>query len=145
EVLVLRRTNLLDDDRAFTARVVHDHADRLLDGALDDVHADLLVFGELDALQRNLRAHERDAAARDDALFDRRARRVQRVFHAGLLLLHLALGRRADVDHGHAARELRLPLLELLLVVVARRLVDRDFDLLDAALDLVLVTGAVDQ
>src|SRR6185437_8663921 len=45
----------------------------------------------------------------------------------------------------HTARELRLALLELLLVVVARRLLDRDFDFLDAALDLVLVAGAVDQ
>src|SRR5215204_5897863 len=37
EVLVLRATDLLDDDRAFTARVLHDHAERLLDGATHDV------------------------------------------------------------------------------------------------------------
>ncbi len=36
------------------------------------------------------RADERHAAARDDALFDGRAGRVERVLDAGLLLLHLA-------------------------------------------------------
>ncbi len=83
-------THLLDDDRAFAARVLHDHADRLLDRATDDVDADLLVgVLELEVLERLLRADERDAAAGDDALFDRRARRVQRVLDASLLLLHL--------------------------------------------------------
>jgi hypothetical protein len=64
------------------------------------------------------RAQKRDAAAGKNALFDRRARRVQRVFDASLLLLHLDLGRRADFDDGDAARELREALLELLTVVV---------------------------
>jgi hypothetical protein len=73
-----------------------------------------------------LRADERDAAARDDALFDGGAGRVQRVLDAGLLLLHLGFGGGADVDHGHAAGELRLALLELLLVVVRRGLLDGD-------------------
>ena len=56
----------------------------------------------------------------DDALFDRRAGRVQRVLDAGLLLLHLGLGRGADLDDRDAAGELRQALLELLPVVVAR-------------------------
>jgi len=43
EVLVLRRAHLLHDDGAFTARIVHDHADGFLDGAAHDVDADLLV------------------------------------------------------------------------------------------------------
>ena len=95
-------------------------------------------------LSARLRADERDAAAGDDALLDGRARRVQRVLDAGLLLLHLGFGRGADVDHRHAAGELRQTLLQLLLVVVRRGLLDRDADLLDAALDLVLLAGAVD-
>ena len=86
--------------------------------------AELLLVGDLEAVERGLRAKERDAAAGDDALFDGRARRVQRVLDAGLLLLHLGLGRRADLDDGDAAGELREPLLELLAVVVARRVLD---------------------
>ena len=106
-------------------------------GATDDVDADLLVgIVELEALERALRANERDTAARDDALFDGGTRRVQRVFDAGLLLLHLGFGRGADVDHGDAAGELRQTLLELLLVVVRRASCRSRPDLLDAALDL---------
>ena len=73
-----------------------------------------------------------------DALFDRGAGRVQRVLDPGLLLLHLGLGRGADVDHRHAAGELRQPLLELLLVVVATWSSRSRPDLVDAALDVVL-------
>jgi hypothetical protein len=40
------------------------------------------------------------------------------VLDAGLLLLHLGLGGRADLDRRDAAGELRQPLLELLAVVV---------------------------
>ena len=79
-----------------------------------------------------------DAAAGDDAFLDRRARRVQRVLDAGLLLLQLDLGGRADLDDGHAAGQLGQALLELLAVVVAGGLVDLDLDLADAALDVVL-------
>src|SRR5262249_40430840 len=145
ERVVLRAANLLDDDRAFTTRVLHDHADRFLDRAADDVDADLLVgFAELEGLERALRANERHAAARDDAFLGRGAGRVKRVLDTGLLLLHLGFGRRADVDHRDTAGELRQTLLELFLVVVARAGVDRDTDLLDATLDLVVRPGAVD-
>ena len=88
-------------------------------------------------LSARWRAEQRHAAARDDALFDGRAGRVQRVLDAGLLLLHLGLGGRADLDHGDAAGQLGQPLLELLLVVVGRassRSATRIS--LDAALDL---------
>src|SRR5687768_7353206 len=125
ELVVLRRTNLLDHDRAFSAGVVRDHAHRLLERATDDVDADLLiVLLELQALERTLRANERDAAARHDAFLDRGTRGVQRVLDASLLLLHLALGGRADVDDRNTAGQLRLALLELLLVVIGGRLVD---------------------
>src|SRR5439155_840677 len=78
------------------------------------------------AFARLLGADERHAAAGDDAFLDRRAGRMQRVFHAGLLLLHLDFGRGTDLDHCHAAGELRHALLQLLLVVVAGRFVDLD-------------------
>ena len=81
-------------------------------------------------------AQQRDAAARDDALLDRGLGRVHRVLDAGLLLLHLGLGRRPDLDQRHAAHQLGEPLLQLLAVVVGRRLLDLGAQLLDAALDV---------
>ena len=104
----------------------------------------LLVLGHLELLERLEAADERDAAAGDDALFDRRAGRVERVLDAGLLLLHLGLGGRADLDDRDAADELGEALLELLAVVVGGGVLDLRADLLDAALDLGLLAGAVD-
>jgi hypothetical protein len=52
------------------------------------------------------RPQQRDAAARDDAFFDRRLGRVHRIFDACLLLLHLGVGGRTDLDDRHAADEL---------------------------------------
>ena len=89
-------------------------------------------------------AQVRDAAARHDALLDRRTGRVQRVLDAGLLLLHLGLGRRTDVDHRDTARELGQTLLQLLAIVVGGRVVDLALDLTDAALDVGRLAGALD-
>ena len=94
------------------------------------LHAEALLVVDLELLERRLRADERHAAAGDDALFDGRAGRVERVLDAGLLLLHLGLGRRADLDHRDAADELRQALLELLAVVVAGGVLDLRADLL---------------
>ena len=110
-----------------------------------DVDAGLdvgIVVGEL--ADRLLGAQQRDAAARDDAFFHRRAGGVERVLDAVLLLLHLDLGRAADADHRDAARELGEPLLQLLLVVVGGGLLDLRLDLGDAGLDVLLLAGAVD-
>ena len=96
----------------------------------------LLVTVDLDLLEGREAADQRDAAARDDPLFHRRAGGVEGVLDAGLLLLHLGLGRRADVDHGDAAGQLRETLLQLLLVVVRGRLLDLPLDQLDAGLDV---------
>src|SRR5690606_29204884 len=143
-VVALAFTHLVHDDRALFAGVLDDLAERLFDGAPDDVHADLLLGVDLQLLERLLRAQERHAAAGDDALFDRSAGRVQRIFDARLLLLHLGLGGRADLDHRHAADQLGQPLLQLLAVVVAGGVLDLRADLLLAGLDLVLLAGAVD-
>src|ERR1019366_562719 len=96
------------------------------------------------ALESELAAEQRDAAAGDHAFFDGRAGRVQCVLDAGLLLLHLGLGRSADLDDRDAADELREALLQLLAIVVARRRLDLLADLFDAALDGRLVARAVD-
>src|SRR5262249_14392352 len=143
--VVLGATDLLDDDGAFGARVLDDHADRLFDRAADDLDADLLVgLTQLERLEHPLRADERHAAAGDDPLFHRGASRVQRVLDAGLLLLHLGFGRGADVDHGDTTSELREALLELLLVVIRGALVDRRANLVDAALNLLVLARTID-
>jgi hypothetical protein len=61
-----------------------------------------------------------------------------------LLLLHLRLGGRADLHDGDAAGELGEALLELLAIEVRVGGLDLGLDLVDAALDGVGVTGAVD-
>ena len=81
------------------------------------------------------RAQQRDAAARDDALFDGRLGGVHGVLDARLLLLHLGLGRRTDLDDRDAAHQLGQPLLQLLAVVVGGRVLDLRANLLHAALD----------
>src|SRR5262249_2115527 len=69
---------------------------------------------------------------------------MQSVLHAGLLLLHFGFGGRADLNHRHAARELRKALLELLAIVVAGSLFDLAAELLNAALDRLLLPAAID-
>ena len=101
-------------------------------------------LSDFSLLDRLLGAEQRDAAARNDAFLDRRAGGVEGVVDAVLLLLHLDLGRAADADHRDAAGELGQPLLQLLLVVVRGGLLDLRLDLVDAALDLLLLAGAVD-
>src|SRR5690606_38566028 len=86
--------DLRQHDRGVLAGVRDDLAQRLLDRARQDADAEglilVLAFHLLDGL---LRTDQRDAAARDHAFLDRGTGRVQRVFDAGLLLLHLDLGR----------------------------------------------------
>src|SRR5579859_6624867 len=69
---------------------------------------------------------------------------MQCILDAGLLLLQLDLGRRANLDDGYAATELGQALLQLLFVVVAGGLVDLNLDLRDAALDVVRLAAALD-
>src|SRR5439155_969539 len=88
---------------------------------------------------------ERAAATRHDAFFDRGTGRVERILDTRLLLLHLDLGRRADPDDRDAADQLCEPLLELLAVVVRGGVLDLRPDLLDAALDVGLLAGPVDE
>ena len=91
------------------------------DGALDDVDADLFVaVFELQRFDGRQAAEQRHATARNDAFFDRRAGRVQRVFDASFLFLHLGFGRGADVDDGDAAGELGQAFLQFFAVVIAR-------------------------
>jgi hypothetical protein len=95
-------------------------------------------------LEDLLGPQQRDAAARHDAFLDRGAGGVQRVIDAILALLHLGLGGTADPDDRNAAGELGQPLLQLLAVVVGRGVLDLGLDLVDAALDALLLAGTVD-
>ena len=67
-----------------------------------------------------------------------------RVLDAVLLLLELDLGGGADLEDGDAAGQLGQALLELLAVVVGVGVLDLVLDLLDAALDVVVGAGALD-
>src|SRR5262249_62334456 len=60
------------------------------------------------------------------------------------LLLHSSLGRGPAPNPPPAAAQLPQPLLQLLAVVVAGRLLDLGADLLDAALDVGLLAGPID-
>src|SRR5207245_3322020 len=113
---------------------------RLLERAADDLHAGFLVVigapapaaaPALDLVEGLPAPHERDTAARHDALLDRGAGGVQRVLDPGLLLLPLGLGGRAAIDHREADRQLREPLLPFHLLVIRRALFDRPAPLAD--------------
>ena len=93
----------------------------------------------LTLVKRGDRVDQRHAAARDDAFLDRGAGCAQRILDAVLLLLELGLGGGADFDDRNAAGELGQPLLQLLAIVVGGRGLDLGADLLDAALDRLLV------
>src|SRR5207342_922206 len=137
--------DVVQHHRRLFAAVGDDLAQRGFHRAQRDDDAVVLVF--VDAAQRGQvgqRADQRDAAARDHAFFNGRTGSVQGVFDAGLLFLHLDLGRSTDLDHGHAAGELGNALLQLLLVVVRRGLFDLRLDLLDAGLDALGLASAVD-
>src|SRR5262245_55758174 len=135
---------LLDHHRAFLTGVGCDPAQRILERAPHDGDAEALLVVDLELVECRLCAQQRDAAAGHDALLDGGAGGVHGVFHARLLLLHLHLGGRPHLDHGDATDQLRQPLLQLLTVVVRGGLLDLRADLLDAALDVGLLAGAVD-
>ena len=133
--LALALADPVQHDRGVFTGVGDDLTQRLLDRAGQDLDArGLVLVGPRELLDGLERTHQRHAAARNHAFFDRRTGRVQSVLDARLLLLHLDLGRRTDLDHGDAAGELGNALLQLLLVVVGGRFLDLLADALDAAL-----------
>src|SRR5205823_3249064 len=135
--------DLVDDDRALQARVVGELADRLLERADDDAGTGAIITLEVVHLDRLDCVQERYTAARDDALLERGASRLERVLDAVLLLLHLRLGGSADLDDSDAPGQLREALLELLAVEVGVGVLDLLLQLLDPSLDPLGVTGTV--
>src|SRR6266852_7893975 len=143
-VLVLLK-DLADDDRPVFARIDGDLARRPGECLAHDLDTGFLVVVlRAYLLQYFAGAQECDAAAWQDAFLDCGAGRVHRVVDAILALLHLHLGGPADADHCNAAGELRQPLLQLLLVVVGRGLLDLHLDLGDTRFDVGLLAGTVD-
>src|SRR5579871_1990552 len=136
EVGFLVVANTADNNCAFFAGVADDLAQRLFERAAHDVAADLLIAFQLQRVDGVAAAHQSHAASGHDAFLDGRASGVHRVLNAGLLLLHLGLGGRADLDDGHAADQLRQPLLQLLAIVVAGGLVDLAADFLHPAFNV---------
>src|SRR5262249_40183964 len=134
------------DDAAVEARVGRDLLDRAGERPGHDVGAGTLVALELlpELVERGTRPQHGHAAAGQDAFLNRRAAGVQGVLDPRLLLLHLDLGRRADVHLRDAAGELGQSLLELLAVVVAGGDLDLVADLLDAPLDGAGLAAALD-
>ena len=146
QAVALRRVpDLVDDDGALEPRVVGKLPDRLLERADDDLRARALVrIVEAVELDRLDRVQERDAAAGDDTFLERGTCRLECVLDAVLLLLHLGLGRSADLDDRNAAGQLREPLLELLAVEVGVGVLDLGLQLLDPGLDRLRVACTVD-
>jgi hypothetical protein len=88
--------------------------------------------------------HQGGAATGDHALLDGRTSGRDGVLDAVLLLLQLHLGGGADLDDGNAAGQLGQALLQLLAVPVRVGVVDLGLDLVDPALDVVVLAGTVD-
>ena len=136
----------LDDDRALERRRSRRWPGRRLERLARRSGAGGLVALELldDVGDRGPGPEQGGAAAGDDALLDGGPGGRDGVLDAVLLLLELDLGGRADLDDGDAAGELGQPLLQLLAVPVGVGVLDLALDLGDAALDVVLGAGALD-
>src|SRR5262249_15323985 len=111
-----------------------------------DLGPELLVALELlgGLLRRVDGADKCHAAAGENAFRNRRTGGVQRVLDAAFLLLHVGFGRCPDADDGDAAPELGQPFAELLPVVFAFGLLHLSANLLDAALNVLLLASAFD-
>src|SRR4029450_1649367 len=83
-------------------------------------------------------------AAWNDALFDGSAGSVHRILDTSLLLLHLGLGSRANLDYRDTADKLRQTLLELLAVIVGGGLFDLGTNGPYTALDVAGLAGTFD-
>ena len=116
--VVLGDLGLGDDDIAGVAGVGGNRANGLFERSPDDLRTGELVTAQIEVGENLCRPDENGPAARDDAFFHSCASRRECIFDAGLLLLQLDLGGRANLDDRYAAGELGEPLLELLAVKV---------------------------
>src|SRR5581483_2549748 len=90
----------------------------------------LQVIQALDCIEQS------HAAARNQTFLNCGASGGEGIFYAGLAILHLNLGARANADNRDSAGELRHALLELLAIIVAGGFLDLRFDLANARMDI---------
>src|SRR5213595_3708197 len=67
------------------------------------------------------------------------------ILNASFLFFHFRLSSRADLNHGHAADQLRETLLQLLTIVIGGRVFYLRPDGLDAPFDVGLLAAAFDE
>src|SRR5690606_35049134 len=111
--------DLLHNDRAFKTGVADDLTKGFFDSASDDANTHGLSVRDLQVVQGCLSAKQSNATTRHDAFFNSRARCMQSILYASLLLFHFGLSGCAHLDDGNAADQFRQTLLELLTVIVA--------------------------
>src|SRR5712691_3083824 len=140
----LQLADLADDHGALVTGVCRDLTKRLFQGALDDAHAHGLVAMDLQCIHDLHTPQKGDPAPGDDPFLHGRLGRVHGVFDASLLLLHLGLGGRPDLDDRHSPDQLGEALLQLLAVVVGSGFFDLGPELPDAALDVLVLARALD-
>ncbi len=134
-----------DDHSAIATSIESDLAQRLFEGAAQDIHTRLLIAClDFYVVQHVNGMHQHGTTTGYDTLFDGGACRGERILDAVLLLFEFHLGRRANLDNGYAAGQFCQPLLQLLAVVVAGRLFDLGANLSHARLDGFLLASALD-
>src|SRR6185437_4839084 len=135
-----------DHHPAVDRGVFGDLPGRCIERAPDDLHAGLLIAFALGLFlcDRFDTTQQRKAAAGNDPFGDCSLGRANGVVERLFPCFHLRLGWRADANDGDAARQLRQPLLQLVLVVFAGRLFDFSPDLLNAPLDLLAYARPAD-
>src|SRR3546814_786729 len=119
---------------------------RCLECPADDVDAAaLIVIHGVETVQCLRRIEQGRPATGHDTLLDGRAGRMEGIIDAVLTLLDLDFTCTADLDDRDAAGELGKTLLELLLVIVAGRVLDLRPDRVDPALNAIRGASAIDE
>src|ERR1700716_2965896 len=128
--------DFLDDQSAFLAGVVSQLARRKLKCAANDLHTNGLIAFQFEGIECLLGAKVCNTPAGKDTLLNGCAGRMQGILHASLLLLHLGLGRGADIDYGDTTGELSQTLLQFFAIIVRSGFLDLTPDLVNPALDI---------
>ena len=136
--------DLGDDDVAVLASILSDPAQRLNQGAADNLHTHVcVVVTQVHTVQCLQRVNQCGTAAGDDALFQSCTGGGHSILNAVLAFLRLNLGCGTDLDNAHAAGKLSQALLELLAVPFGIHALDFAAQLLHAVLDCLGVAAAV--